>query len=85
GGTDKSAVLTIRMTTLFCYSGLAFSDGSPANTNSLQGTDDPKGAQQPENHCNNHHGIQNFLYGLFHRYVGVDQPQNHPNDNQNNY
>jgi hypothetical protein len=43
---------------------------------------DPEGVQQPNHHANNHDDIEYILNFAVHRDIGVDQPQQNPDDNQ---
>src|ERR1035437_8791309 len=44
-----------------------------------------KDVQQPQDHCDDHRDIQNLLDLAIHRDVGVNQPQEHPNNYQSDH
>jgi hypothetical protein len=41
-------------------------------------------SQEPNYHCDNDDDIENFFDGGLHRDVAVNNPEDHPNGNQNN-
>jgi hypothetical protein len=47
-----------------------------------EGMKKPKSIQEPQNHENDHDGIQDRLDGLCHRDETVDQPKENPNHDQ---
>jgi hypothetical protein len=51
--------------------------------NRIETSNNTKGAQEPEDYYNNHYHIQDFFDIGLHRDVTVNQPENHPNNNQN--
>jgi hypothetical protein len=42
----------------------------------------PENPQKPQHYDNNHHAIQERLYGSLHGKVIVDEPQKHADDHQ---
>lgn len=44
--------------------------------------DDAKGRQQPHDHADDHDDVENLFDLRIHRDVGVDQPEQHADDDQ---
>jgi len=43
---------------------------------------EPDELENPYDQCDNDDGVEQRFYGRRHRYIGVDQPKQHPGDNQ---
>jgi hypothetical protein len=50
-----------------------------------EGMEEPENVQEPQNHANHHHRIQNRLDRSLHRYVPIDQPKQNAYNNQNHH
>jgi hypothetical protein len=48
-------------------------------------TENTKNAQEPQNHGNDHDGIQNRLYGTRHGDEPVDEPEKNTHHDQDHY
>jgi hypothetical protein len=54
---------------------------SVPHTDIGEGMEKPKNVQKPQNHGNDHNGIQDRLNGARHWYIAIDEPEKNSNHN----